>query len=120
MGAQAAARHPRRHARSDLAVLRRAVTAVTEDGRDVDAAVAALGELSFKEPGWTLRRLCAGFCGAVHQHHTTEDEALVPMLLRQLGMDGELGGVIDRLRTEHRSLTGHLDEIERALGRLAE
>jgi hypothetical protein len=104
--------------RNDLALLRRAVTAVTEDGQDVDAAAAALGELSFRRPGWTLRRYCAGFCGAVHRHHTIEDTVLFPMLLRQPGTDGALGGVIDRLQADHRTLTGHLDQVERALGGL--
>lgn len=68
--------------RNDLALLRRAVTAAAEADRDVDAAAATLGELSFRRPGWTLRRFCAGFCGAVHGHHATEDRVLFPMLLR--------------------------------------
>jgi Hemerythrin HHE cation binding domain len=69
--------------RGDLARLRRAVTAVTGDGQDLAAAAAALGQVSFKDPGWTLRRFCAGFCGHVHGHHTTEDRALFPTLLRR-------------------------------------
>jgi Hemerythrin HHE cation binding domain len=103
--------------RSDLARLRRAVAAVAEDGQDVDAAAAALGGLSFRQPGWTLRRFCAGFCESVHGHHATEDTVLFPMLLRrQIRTDGALGGVVDRLRAEHRTLTGLLDGIEQALG----
>jgi hypothetical protein len=105
--------------RSDLARLRRAVVAVTEDGQDLDTAAAALGGLSFRNPGWTLRRFCAGFCGSVHGHHATEDGMLFPMLLRrQIRMDGALGGVVDRLRAEHRTLTGLLDAVEQALGAL--
>jgi Hemerythrin HHE cation binding domain len=105
--------------RNDLTLLQRAVTAVTEDGQEVDTAAAALGELSFRQPGWTLRRFCAGFCGFVHEHHATEDTMLFPMLLQQqAGSDGALDGVVDRLRAEHRTLTGHLDEVERALGAL--
>jgi hypothetical protein len=104
--------------RNDLARLRRAVAAATEDGQDVDAAAAALGGLSFRRPGWTLRRFCAGFCGAVHGHHATEDAVLFPMLLRRQGADGALGVVVDRLRAEHRALTGLLDAVEQALGAL--
>jgi Histidine kinase/Hemerythrin HHE cation binding domain len=67
------------------------------------------------DQAWALRRFCAGFCGAVHGHHATEDRVLFPMLLRRSGADGALGGVIDRLRAEHRTLTAHLDQVERAL-----
>jgi hypothetical protein len=80
--------------RSDLARLRRAVAAVSEDGQDVDAATAALGALSFRQPGWTLRRFCAGFCASVHGHHATEDTVLFPILLRRQGADGALGVVV--------------------------
>ena len=67
------------------------------------------------DQGWALRRFCAGFCGAVHGHHATEDRVLFPMLLRRSGTDGALGGVIDRLGAEHRTLTAHLHRVERAL-----
>lgn len=91
--------------RNDLALLRRAVTAAAEADRDVDAAAATLGELSFRRPGWTLRRFCAGFCGAVHGHHATEDRVLFPMLLRRSGTDGALGGAMARLSDQ---LEAHL------------
>lgn len=104
--------------RNDLARLQRAVTAVTEDGQDRDTAAAALAGLTFSRPRWTLRRFCAGFCGSVHGHHATEDTVLFPMLLRRQGTDGALGEVVDRLRAEHRTLTGLLDAVEQALAAL--
>jgi Hemerythrin HHE cation binding domain len=105
--------------RNDLALLRRAVAAITEDGQDVDSAVAAIANLSIKQPRWSLRTYCASFCGFVHEHHAVEDSALFPMLLeRQGGQDAAFRGVIDKLRADHRTLAGHLDEVERALGAL--
>jgi hemerythrin-like domain-containing protein len=61
-----------------------------------------------------LRRLLR----AMHGHHATEDAVLFPMLLRRQGADGVLGVVVDRLRAEHRALTGLLDAVEQALGAL--
>jgi hypothetical protein len=105
--------------RNDLALLRRAVAAATRDGAEADAAAAALDDLSFRQPGWSLRTYCAEFCGFVHEHHSVEDATVIPALLQQQGVkDPELRKVIDKLSADHRVLTGYLDEVERALGAL--
>jgi Hemerythrin HHE cation binding domain len=105
--------------RNDLALLRRAVAAATRDGAEADAAAAALDDLSFRQPGWSLRTYCAEFCGFVHEHHSVEDAMVFPALLQQQGVkDPELRKVIDKLSADHRVLTGYLDEVERALGAL--
>jgi hypothetical protein len=94
--------------RNDLALLRRAVAAATRDGAEADAAVAALDDLSFRQPGWSLRTYCAEFCGFVHEHHSVEDAMVFPALLQQQGVkDPELRKVIDKLSADHRVLTGY-------------
>jgi hemerythrin-like domain-containing protein len=65
------------------------------------------------QPHWALRRYCAGF---VHEHHTGEDGMLFPMLLGQ--QDGRLTDVIGKLRADHRTLAGLLDEAQRLVAAL--
>jgi hypothetical protein len=101
--------------RNDLALLRRAVTAVAEEGEDVETALAAVGGLSFRDPGWSLQRFCAGFCEFVHGHHSVEDGNLFPLLLEREKGDAEFRGVLERLVSDHRTLTGYLDSVEEAL-----
>lgn len=50
--------------RNDLALLRRAVAAATEDGAEAYAAAAALDDLSFRQPGWSLQAYCTEICGS--------------------------------------------------------
>jgi hemerythrin-like domain-containing protein len=75
-----------------------------------------LGGLSFKDPDWSLQRFCAGFCGFVHDHHSVEDARLFPTLVERQGSNNaEFQSVIEKLVSDHRVLTGHLDGVERAL-----
>jgi hypothetical protein len=104
--------------RNDLALLRRAVAAATEDGAEAYAAAAALDDLSFRQPGWSLQAYCTEFCGFVHEHHSVEDTMLFPALQQQAGQEPRLRGVIDKLMADHRILTGYLDEVEKTLGAL--
>ncbi|MEQ7124482.1 hemerythrin domain-containing protein [Actinopolymorpha sp. B11F2] len=106
--------------RDDLALLRRAVAVITEDCQDLADAAAVLTRLSFRRPGWTLRRYCASFCGFVHAHHEVETSMLFPALLQQQQDAGEpeFEQVIARLDADHRALTDDLEEAERALARL--
>jgi hypothetical protein len=106
--------------RNDLALLHRAVAVITEDGQDLEEAAAVLGRLSLRQPGWTLRRYCATFCGFVQAHHEVETSMLFPALRQQQqdAGDTDFGQVIDRLDADHRALTADLDEAERALDRL--
>jgi iron-sulfur cluster repair protein YtfE (RIC family) len=102
--------------RDDLALLRRAVHAVTRPDQDVAAAVAALGEVSLGDPLWSLRRYCAHFCGFVHDHHSVEDSMLFPVLLaNRRNREAGLGKVIEQLQADHRALALYLDDVERAL-----
>lgn len=60
------------------------------------------------ETGTSLITHCLAYCDNLHTHHSKEDGALA-----QLG--GELGGVLDRVRREHRVVTDALAEIRRLL-----
>jgi hemerythrin-like domain-containing protein len=95
--------------RDDLTVLRQLVAGIATGSPDR----AIFDRLSFRQPGWALRRYCTGFCAFVHEHHATEDSVLFPMLLQ--GQDGRLHEVIDKLRGDHRTLAGLLDRAEQAV-----
>lgn len=102
--------------RSDLALLQRAVDAITKEGQDVETAMSAIGELSFIGPGWTFRTYCDFFCKVVHEHHTTEDALVFPPLLGLPGSQTEeFRAVIKRLETEHAAISGYVAEVERTL-----
>jgi hypothetical protein len=102
--------------RDDLALLRRAVFALTRRDQDLGAAIDALGEVSFSDPAWALRRYCAHFCGFVHDHHAVEDNMLFPVLLaNRRNREAGLGKVIEQLQADHRVLARYVDEVERAL-----
>jgi hemerythrin-like domain-containing protein len=104
--------------RGDLALLRSAVTAVTEDGADVDTAMSAVQNLSINNPGWTFRTYCDNFCSFVHEHHSTEDSLVFPGLLAMRGEDTDFKSLIEKLQADHRTLTGYLNEVEQALSAL--
>lgn len=102
--------------RDDLVLLRRAVFAATGQDQDLTAAIAALGEVSFRDPLWSLRRYCAHFCKFVHDHHSVEDSMLFPVLLaNRRNREAGLGEVIDQLQADHRVLARYLDDVEQAL-----
>jgi hemerythrin-like domain-containing protein len=102
--------------RDDLALLRRAVYAVTRPDQDVAAAVAALGEVSLRDPLWSLRRYCANFCSFVNDHHAVEDSMLFPVLLaNRRNREAGLRKVIEQLQADHRILARYLDDVEQAL-----
>ena len=68
--------------RNDLTVLRHAVTAVTEDGQDVDSALAAIGDLSIRQ---------GGFCQFMHEHHAVEDSVMLPSVVYRQVSPEEVG-----------------------------
>jgi hypothetical protein len=102
--------------RDDLALLRRALAAVTDGGQDPNQIAASLGDLSFTQPGWSLQRYCAGFCTFVHDHHAMEDSTVFPMALEHGG--NELAIVISKLKADHEALADNVNKVEVALARL--
>jgi hypothetical protein len=99
--------------RDDLLLLRQLVVSIGQGQVKREETAAVFGRLSFRERGWTLRTYCAGFCSFVHQHHTTEESVLFPMLLGQ--QNGNLRDVIEKLRADHRVLAELLDDVESAV-----
>lgn len=94
--------------RNDFALLRRAVTALADDGDGSDALAGTR---------FSIRGYCADFCVFVHEHHSVEDAMLFPTLIRQEN-DPELARVIDRLRADHKALGPLLDEAEHVVAAL--
>jgi Hemerythrin HHE cation binding domain len=55
-----------------------------------------------------LREHCVGFCAALQNHHTAEDEGLLPALRRERP---ELGPTIDKLVEDHQLIAWILQRI---------
>lgn len=76
---------------------------------------AAVGELRTNSPLWQLKAGCFAHCRFVHHHHRLEDMALFPALRRA---NPELGPVVDKLESDHRSIAARVDEVEAAVAAL--
>ncbi|MFZ0996182.1 MAG: hemerythrin domain-containing protein [Candidatus Dormiibacterota bacterium] len=82
------------------------------------AAGAAGGEIAqritslmTRSPIWTLRVNCLYHCRVVHAHHHGEDAEMFPALRRS---NPELSLLVDKLESDHRVISGCLDEVEAA------
>lgn len=79
---------------------------------EAPAAIRAeIGSLQTNSPLWKLKVNCLYYCRFVHGHHSLEDWAIFPALRRS---DPALGPVVDKLESDHRLVSGHLDEVEAA------
>jgi len=85
------------HLRRDLATVRRLATEA-RDGLAADAILAEIRSLETNSPLWRLKFGCLHYCRFVHAHHSIEDAALFPMVLRH---DPTLNRVVDRLEEDH-------------------
>lgn len=103
--------------RNDIATVRRVVDNVAGDHPDGEAATA-LRELSVRQPGWSLRRYCAEFCGFIHDHHSVENAVMFPSVLEFAGDRPGVQAAVERLRAEHEQLADYVDDAERAISAL--
>jgi hypothetical protein len=90
--------------REDLASLRAEVEAYLGNGR--------VAEGSRPELAAQLRAHCVAFCGALGQHHDSEETEGFPPLRR---LHPELAPVLERLRREHVVVTGMRKELQALL-----
>lgn len=66
------------------------------------------GERVAASAGTDLREHCAGFCTALEQHHTGEDEGLFPALRREFP---QLAPTVDKLAEDHWLIAGILRRV---------
>jgi Hemerythrin HHE cation binding domain len=105
-----------RMVRRDLDTVRRLADECLE-GRPADELAGEIRELETNGPLWRVKVNCLRYCSFVHSHHNAEDALLFPRLR---DANPELGLVVDRLESEHRVVSGLLDEVEDSARSLSE
>ena len=94
--------------RHDLRVCEELAQRVS-DGLSPADVRTEIRSLQTDSPLWRLRVNCLYYCRFVHAHHTAEDIALFPALRAS---NPDLVGVVDKLETDHRTVSDQLHEVE--------
>ena len=102
--------------RRDLATVERLAAAVL-DGLPAEGVHEELGELKTNGMLWQFQVSCLRYCRFVHTHHNAEDSEFFDELEET---NPAIGPVVDRLRAEHRAVSGYLDAVEDAARALTE
>jgi alkanesulfonate monooxygenase SsuD/methylene tetrahydromethanopterin reductase-like flavin-dependent oxidoreductase (luciferase family)/hemerythrin-like domain-containing protein len=112
------------HLRREMAQLEDVIDQVAAGRADPEAARSMINQLTMRQNYWTLGAFCASYCRLLTLHHTIEDEAMFPELVR--GQES-LAPVIRQLSQEHEEIAGVLTGLDAALvdmiedsGKLAE
>ncbi len=96
--------------RSDLARVERLAADVLE-GLPPEGVHEQLVALKGSSLVWQFQVSCLRYCSFVHLHHHVED---IDFFGELEGINPALAPVVDRLRSEHRTVSGYLDAIEAA------
>jgi hypothetical protein len=96
--------------RDDLALCRELASDVAAGAASAEI-VQRVASLTTRSPLWTLRVNCLYHCRVVHAHHHGEDTEMFPALRRS---NPEISLVVDKLESDHRVISGRLDEVEAA------
>jgi iron-sulfur cluster repair protein YtfE (RIC family) len=94
--------------RADLAECRELAGEVAAGAPAAEIA-ERIGALQTRSPIWTLQVNCLYHCRVVHAHHGLEDADMFPALRRS---NPALSTVLDKLESDHRVISGLLDEVE--------
>jgi alkanesulfonate monooxygenase SsuD/methylene tetrahydromethanopterin reductase-like flavin-dependent oxidoreductase (luciferase family) len=100
------------HLRQELAQVQDLVQQVARGHVDVGAARSMISTMTMRQNSWTLGTYCESYCRVVTTHHTIEDVNMFPRL-RQA--DPSLGPVVERLEREHHDVAAVLEDVDRAL-----
>lgn len=100
------------HLRGELAQIRSLVAQVTDGTLPPGSARNHINEMALRSNRWTVGAHCAGYHYLVTTHHTLEDQAMLPGLLRT---DARLAPVLDRLSEEHGIIHHVLQRVDQAL-----
>jgi hemerythrin-like domain-containing protein len=98
--------------RTELDSLRTIAAQVIGGTMEAGAARSALNQMTLRQNDWTLNAYCARYCTTVTQHHTLEDQSVLPYLKRR---EPGLAPVIDRLVEEHVDIHHVISDIDRAM-----
>jgi alkanesulfonate monooxygenase SsuD/methylene tetrahydromethanopterin reductase-like flavin-dependent oxidoreductase (luciferase family)/hemerythrin-like domain-containing protein len=98
--------------RRELSELRDVLAKVRDGAVTAGEARSALNEMALRQNDWTLGAFCSRYCGVVAQHHSLEDDAVFPHLVRS---DRSLEPVIERLADEHLVIHDAIQNVDRAL-----
>jgi hypothetical protein len=82
-----------------------------------EAARSHVAAMTMRQNYWTLGAFCATYCRLVTLHHTIEDQRLFADLRAD---EPDLGPVLARLSAEHQVIAGTLDDVDRALVAMVE
>ena len=102
--------------RHDLSVIQQLALDVP-NGLPAEQIRQEIAELQTNSPLWKLRVNCLYYCRIVHTHHRIEDALLFPALRRS---NASLDPIVDRLESDHRRVSDHLDSVEQGADRLIE
>jgi len=102
--------------RSDLTRVERLAVAVL-DGLHADGVQRELEELKTNGRLWQFQVSCLRYCNFVHLHHNAEDREFFDELE---DTNPAIGPVVERLRAEHRAVSGYLDAVADAARALTE
>jgi alkanesulfonate monooxygenase SsuD/methylene tetrahydromethanopterin reductase-like flavin-dependent oxidoreductase (luciferase family)/hemerythrin-like domain-containing protein len=112
------------HLRKEMTQIEDVIDQVAAGQAGPEAARSVLNQLTMRQNYWTLGAFCASYCRLLTLHHTIEDEAMFPELVR--GQES-LAPVIRQLSLEHEEIAGILTSLDAALvdmmedsGKLAE
>ena len=96
--------------RSELSYVERLAAAVV-DGLSADELNQELEALRSTSTLWQFQVSCLRYCRFVHLHHHAEDRDFFGELEET---NPAIGPVVERLRAEHRAVSGYLDTVEAA------
>lgn len=96
--------------RGDLNSVERLAPAVL-DGLSADGLHEELEQLKSNSMLWQFQVSCLRYCRFVHLHHHAEDTEFFDELQET---NPAAWPVVDRLRAEHRAVSGYLDDVEAA------
>jgi len=96
--------------RGELASVER-LAATVVDGMSVDGVNEELEALRNDTTLWQFQVGCLRYCRFVHSHHHAEDTDFFDELEET---NPAIRPVVERLRTEHRAVSNHLDAVEAA------
>ena len=100
------------HLRAELAQVQGIVEQVRAGHVQVGAARSAINTMTMRQNNWTLGAYCESYCRIVTGHHTLEDRSVFPHLR---AVDPSLAPVVDRLESEHATVHGLVERLDRAL-----
>lgn len=102
--------------RRDLDAVEQLAAAVL-DGLPADGVHEELEALKTNGQLWQFQVSCLRYCGFVHSHHHAEDMEFFDELEET---NPAITPVVDRLRAEHRAVSGLLDAVEATARALSE